>query len=86
LLDLIEEPLHQVTRPVEMGTEADRVLAVRLRWYVGPSTLLDDEPSDSVGIVATIRQHHCSRAQSGQKRQTEPIVMSLAGSEADAYG
>ena len=65
LLDLVEEPLDQVARPVEMGTEADGLLAVQLRTYVGPGALLVDERSDSVGIVATIRQHHRPRAQSG---------------------
>jgi hypothetical protein len=78
LLDLIEEPLHQVTRPIEMGTEADRVPAVYLRGYVGPSTLFVDVRPDPAGIVATIRQHHRSRAQFDQKHRTELIVVSLA--------
>ena len=39
LLDLIEEPLDQVARPLEMGTEADGVLAVQLRRYAGPGAL-----------------------------------------------
>ena len=39
LLDLTEEPLHQVTRPVEMATQADGLLAVHLRGYVGPGSL-----------------------------------------------
>ena len=86
LLDLVEKPLDQITRPVEMGAEADGVLAVHLRGYVGPSALLVYERSDLVGIVATIRQHHRSRAQSGQKHRTEPIVMSLARREAEAHG
>lgn len=50
--------------------------------YVGPSALLVYERPDLVGIVATIRQHRRSWAQSGQKHRTEPIVMSLAASEA----
>jgi hypothetical protein len=61
LLDLVEEPLHEVARTVEVGTEADRVFAILLRWNVGPSALLFDERPNPVGIVATIRQQHRSR-------------------------
>ena len=86
LLDLVEEPLDQVTCPVQMGTEADGVLAVHFGGYVGPSALLVYERSDPVGIVAAIRQHHRLRAQSGQKHRTKPIVMRLTGSEAEAHG
>jgi hypothetical protein len=56
LLVPIEEPLDQLARPVEMGTEADGVLAVQLRRYVGPGALLADERSDSVGILR-VHQH-----------------------------
>ena len=67
-------------------TLQDLAAVVEAWGYVGPGTLLVDERSDPVVIVATIRQHHCSWAQSGQKHWTEPIVMSLTGSEAEAHG
>jgi hypothetical protein len=70
LIDISRLPLDKVEETAGgglriVGTEADGVLAVQLRRYVGPGALLVDERSDPVGIVATIRQHHRPRAQSG---------------------
>ena len=55
MLDLVEEPLDLVAGLVEVGTEADWVLAIALRREVGPRAPLVDERPDPVGVKAAIR-------------------------------
>jgi len=86
MLDVVEEPLNEVTSPVEAAAEADGILTILLRGNVGPRSLPVDQGPDPVGVVAAIRQDHRLRAQSGQKHWTEPVVMSFAGSKAKAHG
>jgi hypothetical protein len=38
-----------------------------------------------LGVISSICQQHGSRMQSGQERQTEPIVMYLTGREAKGH-
>src|SRR6516162_3584257 len=56
LLDLVEEPLDQVVRAVQIRAEADRVLAIALRWDVGPRALLAGQSPDPVCVVSAIRE------------------------------
>src|SRR5215469_15222550 len=56
LLDLVEEPLDQVARAVQVRAEADRVLAIALRWDVGPRALLAGQSPDPVCVVSAIRE------------------------------
>ena len=55
MLDLVEEPLDLVAGLVEVGTEADWVLAIALRREVGPRAPPVDERPDPVGVKAAIR-------------------------------
>lgn len=40
LLDPVEEPFDLVAIPVEMGAEADRIVAIAFGWDVGPCAVL----------------------------------------------
>ncbi len=66
-LNLIEEPLHLIAGPIKVGTEADWVFAISLRWNVGPSALLVDERPDPIGVVGAICQQYGLRLQSRQQ-------------------
>src|SRR5262245_56700303 len=52
-----------VAGTVEVGTEADRFVAIASRWNVGPNAPLGYKCSDPVGVISTVRQQHCSRLQ-----------------------
>jgi len=56
LLDLVEEPLDQITVAVKLGTEADRVFAVALGWDIRPRAPFGDKCPDPVRVVAAICQ------------------------------
>jgi hypothetical protein len=56
LLDLIEEPLNQVTRAKQVRAEADRIFAIALRSDIGRRAFLADKLPDLVCIVSTIRE------------------------------
>jgi hypothetical protein len=58
LLDPIEEPFDLIAGAVEIGAEADRIVAIAFRWDVGPCAFLHGKPSDPIGIVATIDKQH----------------------------
>src|ERR1700676_4677317 len=47
LPDLVEEPFDQVSRAIQIRTEADRVFAVALRRNVRPCPLLSGTPRSS---------------------------------------
>jgi hypothetical protein len=49
LFNLIEESFDQIAGSVEMRAEADRLVAIASRRYVGPSALLCDERPDPIG-------------------------------------
>ena len=85
LLDLVEEPLDQIAVPVEVRTEADRVLAIAFRRDVCPRALLAGECPNPVRVISSICQQHGSWLQSGQEHRTEPIVMRLTGREAELH-
>src|SRR5262245_54757687 len=70
LLDLVEEPLDQITVAVKVGTEADRVLAIAFRRDVCPRALIAGERSDPVRVISSICQQHGSWLQSGQEHRT----------------
>src|SRR3954466_11597402 len=56
LFDLVEEPLNEVARAIEVRAEADGVHAIALGWDVGPCALLVNERPDPVCIIATVCQ------------------------------
>jgi hypothetical protein len=79
LLDLVEEAFDEVTRSMEVWTEADRLVAIAFRRDVGPGSLVDGEFSDPVGVVATIGKQHRSPLQARQEPACKPIVVGLTG-------
>jgi hypothetical protein len=58
VFDLIEEPLDQISRPIKMRAEAQRLYPISLRWNIRPSAVLANKVSDPVRIVSTISQQH----------------------------
>ena len=76
LLDLVEEPLDQVAVAVEIGAEADRVLAIACGRDVRPRAPFVDKCPDPVRVVAAICQQ--SRAPRELSQQTEQSRLSCA--------
>src|SRR5260370_39538027 len=70
LLDLVEEPLDQITRSIQIRAEADRLFAIALRRDIGPCALLAGERPDPVCVISSICQQHRSWMQSGQENRT----------------
>ena len=84
LLDLVEEPLDQVSRPVKVGAEADRLLAISFWRDVCPRAFLAGEFPDPVGVISAICEQSCSGLQFRQEYRTQPIVVCLTRCEAKA--
>src|SRR4029077_5084428 len=61
VLDLIEEPLDQVSRPVEIRAEAKSLCPISFRRDIRPSAMLANKRSDPVGVISSVSQQHCSR-------------------------
>src|SRR5581483_2392679 len=79
LFDLIEEPFDQVASSVEIWAEADRLVAIASRRYIGPSAPLCDECSDPIGVIASVREQHSSTFQPRQKTTCKSIIVRLTG-------
>jgi hypothetical protein len=58
LFDLIEQPFDQVAGSVEMRAEADRLVAIASRRYIGPGAPLCNKCSDPIGVIASVREQH----------------------------
>jgi hypothetical protein len=58
VLDFAEEPFDQVTGTVEIGAEADRLLAIASRRNIGPDALLGGKSSDPASVVSAVSQQH----------------------------
>src|SRR5262245_8133797 len=85
LLDLIEEPLDQVAVAIEIGAEADWVLAIALGWDVRPRSPFADKCPDPVRVVAAICQQPRTTRELSQQDRAEPVVMRLTTSEAEPH-
>jgi hypothetical protein len=85
LLDPVEKPLDQISRPVEIWAEADCFFTITLRRDVCPRAFVAGKRSDPVGIITAIRQQHCMWAQFTQQNRAKLIVVRLTGREADLY-
>jgi hypothetical protein len=81
--DTAEEPLHQVAVAVEIGAEADRVLAIALGWVIHPRSLFGDKCPDPVRVVAAICQQPRATSELSQQDRSEPVVMRLTTSETE---
>src|SRR5665213_62934 len=60
LLDLVEEPLDQVSCSIEIGAEADCLFTISFRRDVCPRALLTDECPNPVRVISSICQQHRS--------------------------
>ena len=58
LLDPVEEPFDLVAGTVEIGAEADRIVAIAFLRDVGPCAFLHGKLSDPIGVVATVGEQH----------------------------
>ena len=58
LLDLVEEPLNEVARAVQVRAKANRLFSIALGRNVGPRALLFDERPDPVSVISPISQQH----------------------------
>jgi hypothetical protein len=58
VLDLVEEQLDQIAGSIQIWAEANRLAAIAARRNIGECTLPHGKGSDSVGVIATIRQQH----------------------------
>jgi hypothetical protein len=56
VFDLVEEPLDQISRPLKMRAEAQRLYPISLRWDICPSAVLANKISDPAGVVSTVSQ------------------------------
>lgn len=65
MLDLVEEPLDAVARPIEVLAEADRVFAIRFGRNVRPCVSVRDQLAQRVGIVTLIGQKQSTFGQVG---------------------
>src|ERR1700722_1186518 len=81
LLDLVEEPLDQVARPVQIRTEAERAVAIPSWWDVRPRAMFVDQCSNPVGVISTICQEHYPGFQARQERGRKPLWVGFAGCE-----
>jgi hypothetical protein len=59
MLDLIEEPLDQVSGAVQIRAEADQLVAIASWRNIGPIAPLGGKRSNPVGIMTTISERHC---------------------------
>ena len=64
LLDLVEEPLDQVSCSIEIGAEADYLFTISFRRDICPRALLTDERPNPVRVISSICQQHRSWTQS----------------------
>lgn len=53
LLDLVEEPLDEITRAIQVRAKANWLLSIALRWNIGPRALLIDESPDPVCVISS---------------------------------
>jgi hypothetical protein len=83
MLDLIKEPLDQISGSIQIRAEADRLVAIAPRWSIGPSAPLVGECSDPLGVVASVRQQHRSRFQTREELACEPIVVCFASRQCE---
>ena len=67
LLDPVEKPLDQVSRPVEVRAEADRLLAISFWRDIRPRAFLAGELPDPVGVISAICEQSCSGLQFRQE-------------------
>src|SRR5258708_17312062 len=81
LLDLVEEPLDEIARTIQIRAEADRVFAISLRRNVCPCPFLSGKLPDPIRVVPTVREQHRLRKQGAEESRTQPIVMRFAGRE-----
>jgi hypothetical protein len=79
VLDLVEEPLDLIPGSIEIRAEADRIVAIRARWNVGPRAFLGCKRSDPVRIIAAVGEQHRSRLQTRQELSGEAVVVCLTG-------
>src|SRR5437762_274631 len=63
LLDLVEEPLDQIARTIEVGAEADRLRPVPSRRNVRPCAVLAYKCPDPISVKPPISEQHCPRFQ-----------------------
>ena len=63
MLDLIEEALHAVARPVEVLAEADWVFAIGFWRNVRPGLAVRDHLAQRVGVVALVGQQQSAFGQ-----------------------
>ena len=58
VLDLVEEPLDQISGPVKIGAEAERLFPLASGRDIRSGSVLADKRSDPVGIIASVSQQH----------------------------
>ena len=56
MLDLVDEPLNQITLPVEVLVVRDSSRAGAVRWDDGVSARVCDGGSKAIGVVALVRE------------------------------
>src|SRR5262245_47689095 len=82
MLDLVEEPLHEIPGSIEMRAKADRIVAIATRRNVGPCAPLGCKRSDPVRIIAPVGEQHCSRLQASYESSGETVIVRLNRSSA----
>ena len=65
MLDLVEEPLHAVARPVEVLAEANRVFAIGFGRNVRPCVSVRDHLAQRVRVVTLVGQKQSAFGQVG---------------------
>jgi hypothetical protein len=58
VLDLVEEPLDQISGAIKIRAEGERLLPIASRRDIRPAAMLADKRSDPVGVIASISQQH----------------------------
>ena len=58
LLDLVEEPLDEVARAIQVRAKTNRLFSIALRPNVSPRALLTDERPEPVSVISPICQQH----------------------------
>jgi hypothetical protein len=71
LPDLVEEPLDQVSRPVKVRAEADRLLAIPFRRDVCPRAFPAGDISDPLSVITAICEQRRSRLPFRQRHRAE---------------
>jgi hypothetical protein len=58
MLDLVKEPLDQISCPVEIWAKAERLCPIALWRDIRPGSMLTDKRSDPVSIIASVSEQH----------------------------